>query len=290
MNKHYKHPQYGIVFCSEELNTPVGRGCWFSLVSPKDPPPPKPGEQPGKPRFEATILLEKDSPKVTLFLQEVAGLLGEMQDLYNEGEPAKLSIESFVKDGDTFDMEKYPYYKNQWVLVARNSSQPETYDVNAETIEPNAFIGGQKIRMRIQPLVTAKGASFKLKVIQLLADDGVRFAGGTRDYKSLMSVLDDDAPQGATVELKREENAVQVELPLAPTVKPVAPGTPVSPRGRGRPPVVKTAAAPVKPIVQAAVNPANLRAQAAAKVSAAPKVSAPVGQPKKGMALAIDKI
>lgn len=283
MSKHYKHPTYGMVFCNDELNTPPGRGAWFSLVTPKDPPPPKPGEQPGKPRFEATLLLEKDTPKTDLFLSELATLAAEMQDVFNDGKSTKISIESIVKDGDFFDNEKYPYYKNHWVLVARNASQPETYDVNAESISPSAFVGGQKIRMRIQPLVTSHGLSYKLKVVQLLMDDGVRFAGGTKDYKSLMSVLEDGESSDAATEEVPAQTAAPTPQPVA--IKPVAAGTQIMPRKPGRPAgkVVQAAsvAAPVAAPVAPKVNPASLRAQAAAKVQA---------QPKKGIGLALDKI
>ena len=42
----YKHPKFGQVYGRPEV-TPTGRCSWPTLVKPQDPPPPKPGEQPG---------------------------------------------------------------------------------------------------------------------------------------------------------------------------------------------------------------------------------------------------
>ena len=272
MSKYYKHPQFGMVF-GEDLVSPIGRLAWPSLVTPKDPPPPKPGEQPGKPRFEATILYKKGNPKIDSFLETVAGQAGEMQTLYNQGKATTISIGSIVKDGDSFDMTKYPYYADHWVLIARNATQPEMCDANNADIPASSFIGGMKVRAMLQPMVTAHGLSYKLKLLQLVADDGTRFAGGTRDYRSLLGALDEE---GEETEAVAEEVAPQVEAPVAatPPKKPV--GRPAKPA-----PIVQQAAP--SQVETPKVDAAALRARAAAQVK--PQVA-----PKKGIGLALDKI
>lgn len=193
MGKYYKHPKFGRVY-GEALATPRGRACWISLVNPKDPPPPSAGQPPGKPRYEATILLQKDNAKVISFVKALHVMVQEMLVEYNQGNKAKLAIDSELYDGDAADLEKYPYYAGCWTLLARNEKQPEV--VNSSKPKPQAIaksgiIGGNLIRLIVTPHIGPTGVSFKLNIAQFVDDDGVRFGGGVRDYSAML--VDDEA-------------------------------------------------------------------------------------------------
>lgn len=228
--KFYKHPKFGHCY-GLALPTPVGRCCWPSLVKPKDPPPPQPGKEPGQPRYELNLLLDKTDPVVVKFAELVKGMTDEMLEQFNEKKPTKLSCTQVFVDGDTFDMEKYPFYRGMWVLTARNSSQPQVVDSGIgkkpAMIDHAAIIGGMKCRMVITPMITTSGISYKLAVAQLVEDDGVRFGGGTRDMISFLDALGGDAeevvaPTTATEVVKAE----YVPEPPAPAAE--------TPRGAGK--------------------------------------------------------
>lgn len=190
--KLYKHPKYGMVY-GEARPTPEGRLVWPSLVEPKDPPPPEEGEQPGSPRYESTILLSKDSPEVANFLADMKAMTDEMLILFNLKRPAKLGQCDILKDGDAFDMEKYPYYKNNWVVLARNKEQPKCIGANKKPLEDLTVLkGGCLVKGVITPLITGHGISYKLEVIQFIKDDGTRFGGGVKDLTSLLEACEDD--------------------------------------------------------------------------------------------------
>lgn len=223
MAKYYKHPQYGMVY-GLPVTTPIGRLVWTqNLVNPKAPPPPKEGEKPGSPRYEATLLLEK-GPTADAFIKELKLMAGEMVDLFNDKRPAKLGDFRILQDGDETDMEKYPYYKNRWVLVGRNAQKVEDIvDKKKQRIEAATVLGGMKGRFVITPLITSHGLSFKLGAVQVTEDDGTRYGGGVKDMTTLLDVidgLDDGAPE-------------PIADPIAPTVTaPVAEKAPIGAGGK----------------------------------------------------------
>lgn len=193
--KHYKHPRHKHVTSNEDLDTPVGRFAWPSLVEPKAGMPLKDGTA-GAPRYEITLCIPKTSKKIDYFLQELERLKDELLEMYNDKNPAKLSEVALLKDGDETDLEKYPYNKDCWIMVARNSQDEfQVVDKDHNAIDPSMILGGMKGRLLIRPLVTAHGLSFKLDVVQLTLDDGVRFGGGVRNPARLLEALpplDDD--------------------------------------------------------------------------------------------------
>lgn len=188
MAKYYKHPQYGHVY-GLPLTTPIGRLAWASLVKPKDPPPPQPGQQQGQPRYEITLLLEK-GPTADAFIKELKMMSSEMADLFNDKRPAKLGEFKLLSDGDEADQEKYPYYKNRWVLVGRNVQKMDIVDKKKQPLDASGVIGGMKGRLVITPLITAHGLSFKLGAVQVTEDDGTRYGGGVKDMTTLLDVID----------------------------------------------------------------------------------------------------
>jgi len=216
MSKYYKHPQYGMVFGHDTV-TPSGRLVWSSLVKPKENTlPPKPGQAPTPPRYEQTILLDKSRPEVKAFIDELTVTTDEMLVEFNQGKKAQLGNCKVVADGDEFDMEKYPYYKNCWVIVARNAkSDFKILNEKKETTSPDIVKGGMIGKLLVQPLITAHGISYKLIAVKIVKDDGVRFGGGSRTDGDLASKFDDaeDVIEEGASELVPEEM-----IPVAPEV------------------------------------------------------------------------
>lgn len=191
-NKYYQHPQYGTTY-GEQTKTPIGRIAWPSLIKPKDAPQPQPGQQPGQPRYEGSLVIAKGGEGVGDFLEALKIMTDEMVEQFNTGKKAKISGCKIISDGDEFDQEKYPYYANSWVLTARNAQMPKFVNKDRQPIEAADFKGGSKVRFVITPLITAHGISYKLEAAQLVADDGTRFGGGARDATDLLEALSDDS-------------------------------------------------------------------------------------------------
>lgn len=182
-SKYYKHPKFGITY-GDEIRTPVGRFVWPSLVTPKEPPPPQAGQEPGKPRYEVSLLLKKGVKEVEAFLKELKTMTAEMLPIFNDKRPAKISFDKIINDGDEADLEKYPYYEGHYVLVGRNSKQPEIFNKKREKVEASELIGGLNGVLLITPLITAHGVSYKLSAAQIVSDDGTRFGSFSRDVRS----------------------------------------------------------------------------------------------------------
>lgn len=202
----WAHPEYGTLY-GTKTETPTGRLCWPSLVTPKKGRAFKEGEKPVD-RFEATILLPKEHPKTETFLAETKKLAKAMADQYNKGKKTKVTVEEVFQDGDGFDMEKYPYYKDCWVMVARNVKQPQVTDRDGEEIASTEIKGGMKVTILFTPLFTSHGLSFKLELVRLVKDDNVRFGGGQKNLKEFLSAIDDD---GEDVESEETEEVTEDE-------------------------------------------------------------------------------
>lgn len=230
MGKYYKHPQYGSVFSNDAYMTPPCRLCFPALVKPKDPPAPRPGDAPGQPRYEATLLFPKESKAHTEFLRAMELVTQDMLKVFNMGRSAKIGELAVVKDGDApywqagENADKYPYYKGQFLLAARNTVKPSIVGPDTKPIDPAKLIGGTEVVAIIIPIIVATGVTYKLKVIQLIKDDGVRFAGGARsddDYiKMLTSVVPASSEAQETEEVGGEETGSEESIPTAVLVDP----------------------------------------------------------------------
>jgi hypothetical protein len=227
MTKYYKHPKFGMVY-GTAVTTPIGRLVWTqNLVTPKAPPPPKPGEAPGSPRYEVTLLIEK-GPTADAFMKELKAMSDEMADLFNDKRPAKLGDFRILQDGDEMDMEKYPYYKNRWILVGRNANKVEDIvDKKKQRIEASTVLGGMKGRLVVTPLITSHGLSFKLGAVQVTEDDGTRYGGGVKDMTTLLDVIE-DLPDEPT-----ETEVAANQVLGAPTATEAVTETPKTPIGAG---------------------------------------------------------
>lgn len=214
--KYYKHPKFGHVY-GEVMGTPVAKVCWPALVKPKDPPPPQEGQAPGAPRYEATILLPKNNPVTDTFLKGLEVMTTGMLEVFNKGAKAKIAGLTLVADGDSFDMEKYPYYKDMWVLVARNTQKPIVQGVDAKPVEPSSILGGMQVKLAITPLITSHGASYKLNVLRFISDDGTRYAGGVKDMTNFLDAISEntaeDVPETASKAADKVLGEAAVETP-----------------------------------------------------------------------------
>lgn len=203
-SKYYKHPKFGTTY-GNAIVTPTGRCAWPALVKPQDAPPAKPGEQQGAPRYGVSIILPKADSQVQAWIKAVTVMVKEMLVIFNEGRKGKISIENVLVDGDTFDLEKYPYYKDSWILTARNVKYPPVVDGKKNEIPADAIAGGMFVRATVVPLLTGHGVSYKLENLQRVRDDNTRFAGASRagGYLSMIPEVDEsetEAPQIAASE------------------------------------------------------------------------------------------
>lgn len=194
--KLFRHPQFGFVY-GEDIRTPEGTFIWVHLAVPRDPPPPQEGQLPGKPRFEISTFFPKDGKQTADFVTQMKPMSDAMVAKFNEKAKAKLAGVDFLQDGDTFDHEKYPFLKGQYVLTARKTfieGEALKWKVldNAtpkNTLERNAIFGGQEGVLVVRPLLTSHGMGYQISLVQLRKDSGNRITGlGGADE----SILDDD--------------------------------------------------------------------------------------------------
>ncbi len=216
-----KHKTYGFVY-GIKTKTPVGRLAWPSLVTAKESTfPLKEGETQPPPRFEATYLWSKKDKDVKAFVKELDTMKDDMVELFNEGKKkAKISVDEVLKDGDEMDTEKYPYYAGNYYIVAKHKDRPQIFDMSVNEVKPEDVKGGMPALAVITPILTAHGMSFKLEVVQLAKDDGVRFAGGATDSKDMLEALEGDAEDEEESEAVDNGEAAEDDFEMPPT--PVA--------------------------------------------------------------------
>lgn len=173
--------------------TPEGRFVWTQHLSvPKDAPPAKEGEAPGKPRYEITLLIPKNGAKTEEFMKNLKADTDAAIELFNKGRSATIGnclLFGKYGDGDTQDLEKYPYYKNCWVITARNAEKIADKDVMDSKKQPfvrENIKGGMLGRLVVQTIITGHGISYKMQAIQVTNDDGVRFGGASRDHGDML--------------------------------------------------------------------------------------------------------
>lgn len=192
--------KYNIVY-GEGIVTPAGRISFPSLVTPKEPLPPKDGQAPGTPKYEVSLLLSKKDPSVIAFVEELEGYAEEMVPLYNQNAQNEIAkVKKILKDGDNSDHEKYPHEKGCWILTARSKDMPDLLGK-----DPSFFKSGMSCRLVVEPSLSSGGLGFGLKIVQLVSDDGVRFAGTKQDYRSLLEDLNGGSHGDETEEEESEE-------------------------------------------------------------------------------------
>lgn len=214
------HRKFNRVY-GKGLATPEGKFSWPALTVPRDPPPPKPGENPGKPRYEITLLLSKASPDVQTFEALMKSKISTMTTLYNQGAKQKLQDSGIAfLDGDFSDKEKYPYNQGNWILVARSSEQPQVVGADKGALSTEFLKGGMTGRLVVVPHFGGTGISYRLEIVQFLQDDGTRFSGGKEDYSNLLAAIEGGEEEPEETETVEAPPLVQL-APEAP--KAVAP-------------------------------------------------------------------
>lgn len=201
--KYYRHPEFGQVY-GERLLTPIVRMVWPQLVTPKagkvtekNPNPPL--------KYQITFMLDKDAGTTKAFLAEAKKMTDEMLVIFNEKrKTGKLADIGVLRDGDDTDYykaDKYPYYKNQWLIAATNKDRILTVGPKKETLDPSAFIGGMLVRGVVVPMITPTGLSWRCEMVQLAKDDGTRIGATRPEAGSLLEEINsDEAPfEGGTL-------------------------------------------------------------------------------------------
>lgn len=224
---YYRHPQYGRVY-GKSIGSPKGRIAWPSLLEKRKSTTPDGTEIE---RYEATLCIAKDDPKSDVFLDELNGMImgNETEEkgmlaTFNEKTKAKLALDSeYLKDGDLFNMEKYPYYKGMWILQARSSKDVGLRGPNKEVIDGSQIVGGCICKFVVTPHLGPTGLSFALERVQFLEDDGVHFGGAGRN---LDQFLDDVTGGNAPSEETEVEEEAPAEEPVEEAPKPVAKAAP----------------------------------------------------------------
>lgn len=288
MTKYYKHPKFGHVY-GELIATPVGRLVWPSLIAPRT----SNYEGADITKYEVTVALDKSDPQTDVFLDKLDGMIAGadgMLALFNHKAAAKISLDSLIKDGDEFNLEKYPYYAGKYVLKATNKEAVPVKDKFKATIDPSVIIGGVIGRLVVTPLLTARGLSFRLERVQFIEDDDTRIGGSVRgDVDSFLTDLDEPTEADEVLEETEVEEEVEVEEKPKATVRsrPLVAQSPSQAMKQGRPANVAaaTVAAPANGAPK--VTAAELRARAAAT---AKSQQATVSKTGKGKSLALNNL
>lgn len=294
----YQHPQYKRVY-GDTLLTPVGRLVWPALVTPKEPPPPQEGQAPGRPRYEVTWLSE-GTAGLEEFMLQLDSMVRAMLAQYNTSVSAKLAeITDLLQDGGKMDPEKYPFYKNNVYLIARSSwpsrkpGETKGWQVknrNKEVIDPADVKGGMLGRLLVTPHIGPTGVSYRIELIQVTGDDGVRYGGAARDHDAMLTALDgeeEESSLGKGLDAAIEEKPLPVP-PQAVSVPYIPPVTPVTPV-----PQVHGAGGAVAPKIVGALSPKQLQQQIkekAAQAVAAQNAGAVGLRTGKGKGAAIDNL
>jgi hypothetical protein len=294
MGKYYRHPKFGRVY-GTTLKTPIGRLCWPALATPKEDN----FQGVVTSRYGITILLKKDDPKTQAFVDSINTMLDEeggMLEIFNEHADVRISLNSEVlKDGDGFDMEKYPYYAGQYVVLARNEKQIPVYGPTGkdEVLDPSMIKGGVLGRVILTPHLGPSGVSFKAEAVQYYKDDGVKLGGSARNINDMLdSIAEDDDTESAAAEQVEEQVEEQAVVPAPVQTRPVTPVV-QTPRGRGRPPTASNMRAQVAAQApQANPTAAALRANMAQGTTQVNRVAAgaKVVTTGKGKALALNNL
>lgn len=186
--KYGRSKKYNRVY-GEAMKTPIGRFSWPYLTEPKV------GELNGKTisNYEVQLIIDKGDPELKDFQLHLQAMANEMLDIYNKYAPAKLAGVDVFKDGDQADLEKYPFYKNAYLILARNPEPVKILNSAKKEISADAISAGMKGRLVVLPHLGPTGVSYRMERVQLLEDDGVRFGGVRRDYDSFLDAVEGEA-------------------------------------------------------------------------------------------------
>jgi hypothetical protein len=295
MSKFGKSKAFNRIY-GPEIIGPVMRGCYFSLDKPKPYTGPlKDGEKQQGPRFEATLVMDQGNARHEAFIAEMDQLFYEMLEEYNADQRAKrqptLGDVYSVKDGNSENQEKYPFFAGKWLTPARASEKnpPSLLGPDGQPCDASLFVGGVMVKPVVSLHLGSNGAALKLIAIKMVKDDGVRFGGGMRDISGLIAKLAADtegmseediqeqaeiaAMNGQHGDSDYEQNDTPEEEAVAEIVpEPTPPAKPVG-RPRTAPVAAQPAPATVRTAAPAATPPVRQRMPLPSQqAAAAPKI------------------
>lgn len=105
----------------------------------------------GEGKFEATFIIPKKGNEAWY-----KSVTQQIDAAKKEAKTEKIpSDKLFIKDGDDFDMEKYPEYADSWIVKAANSKRPTTIDRDKTTVveADELFYAGCYVNGIIEPWV-----------------------------------------------------------------------------------------------------------------------------------------
>jgi hypothetical protein len=215
----YKHPQYGHVK-GEPLKLPPTRIVWPYLVEPKEGGTNEDG-QVFNDRYECVAVYSKKDKEFQKACEHISSMADAMIELFNTGKKTKVEGYEIGRDGNEYDLEKYPYYKDSTVIQMRKTATAKatpplvvgtkrTKDGKPKEIDPATIEGGCICAFVVQPTFTANGGlTFQLNVVQLIEDDGTRF-GGSISQGVYADLLDfEDAEEEDDEEQEDEEDEAE---------------------------------------------------------------------------------
>ena len=186
------------------MGTPIGRIQFVALVNPQMKFQP--------PKFGATFLFDKKDPAAKAALNK---MIAECSELKAFAESKGIDTEGFtvppIQDGDDAKVSKYQGYAGSYYISAKNPQRIEVVDSQSKPIDAAMIMPGVLVRGVVTPIIYADGFSWRLHVVQLVKDDGVRFHAGA-DPKSLLSALD----------VEETEAVVEEEIVVTPPETVVA--------------------------------------------------------------------
>ena len=179
MSDKYYSNRYGNVYGTMTA-LPIGRATFVHLAEPNAK------YQPAK--YGVHVLFPKNEEAVKKGLNTIIEMCKAIaEQKYGKKVPA--FTYGPVRDGDE---QKYQGFAGCWYIKASSKQRVEIVDTQRKGLDPALIVPGVKIRAVVTPILFDSGFSYQLNMVQFVADDGVRYYGGT-DPKSLLSALDVDA-------------------------------------------------------------------------------------------------
>lgn len=199
---YYINRKYPRVY-GETIVTPIGRLLWPYLATPQAPPPPEPGKEPGKPRYSVTWVSE-GTDGLEEFMLKLETMTSSMLSEFNAFQKANKratvgELSGLLEDGNSMDKEKYPFMQGKLFFSARNSYAPkgaenprgwEVKNRAKQSIAADQVIGGMLGRLLVTPHIGPTGLSYRLELVQVTGDDGLRFGGASRNHDDLLDALE----------------------------------------------------------------------------------------------------
>lgn len=182
-----------------DIFTPLCRIAFVELVNPNTKFVPH--------KYGCTLLADKKDETVKKQLKEIQTMCTAMAEQMIQASYAKLkgvkpelelyraqvlsgmTGQPIFRDGDTT---AYEGFAGHWALVCKNKARFPDKDgfIILNNTPPEAFVAGMLVRAQVQPYCDPKGFSYKLRGLNLVKDDGLRYASAVTGV-SLLAGLDE---------------------------------------------------------------------------------------------------